>query len=77
LGLLEEEKFRHASVALAKAIASRASGRAMGIAGGGETLYAIDLSKMGKYFDFISTGGGAMLTFLEGTTLSGLKPLIC
>jgi len=76
MGLLEKAQFRHGSVTLAKIIASRASGRALGIAGGGETLYAIDLSKMGKYFDFVSTGGGAMLTYLEGTSLAGLKPLI-
>jgi len=76
LGLFEVPMFSHGTLALAKLIGARASGRALGIAGGGETLLAIHMSKMGRYYDFISTGGGAMLEFLEGKNLPGIKALI-
>lgn len=76
LGLFEEKSFSHGTMALAKIIAARASGRAMGIAGGGETLSAIEKTNMGKYFDFLSTGGGAMLEFLSGKDLPGVKALM-
>jgi phosphoglycerate kinase len=46
------------------------------IAGGGETIAVIDRLKLSKKFNFISTGGGSMLEFLEGKTLAGIKPLI-
>jgi len=75
MGFVEIPRFSHGTLALAKLIGARASGRAVGIAGGGETLYAIHLSKMGKYYDFISTGGGAMLEFLEGKKLPGIEVL--
>lgn len=76
MGLFEEKKFRHGTLALAKLIGSRSSGRAVGIAGGGETLLALKMSGMSKYYDFISTGGGAMLEYMEGKILPGIKPLI-
>ena len=75
MGFVEIPRFSHGTLALAKLIGARASGRAVGIAGGGETLYAIHLSKMGRYYDFISTGGGAMLEFLEGKKLPGIDVL--
>jgi len=76
MGFFEEKKFRHGTLVVAKMIGARARGKAVGIAGGGETLYAIDMSKMGRYYDFISSGGGAMLEFMEGKVLPGIKPLI-
>ena len=76
MGLFEQKKFSHGTMVVAKAIGARAKGKAIGIAGGGETLYAIDLAKSGKYYDFISGGGGAMLEFMEGKVLPGIKPLL-
>ncbi|MEK7159808.1 MAG: phosphoglycerate kinase, partial [Patescibacteria group bacterium] len=75
MGLFELPKFSHGTIALAKIIGARSSGRALGIAGGGETLYAIHKSKMAGYYDFISTGGGAMLEFLSGKKLAGIEAL--
>jgi len=76
MGLFEQKKFSHGTMVVAKGIGARARGRAIGIAGGGETLYAIDMAKSGKYYDFISGGGGAMLEFMEGKVLPGIKPLL-
>lgn len=69
MGLLEDKKFRKGSVDLAKVIGKS---KAIKIAGGGETEYAIQLAKQRKKFSFISTGGGAMLELLEGKELPGL-----
>jgi len=76
LGFFEHQRFRHGTLVIANAIGARSKGAATGIAGGGETLFAIDMSKMEKYYDFISSGGGAMLEFMEGKTLAGIKPLL-
>ncbi len=76
LGMYEIEKFSHGTLALGRLFASRSCGRAFGIAGGGETLHALKLTGMGSCVDWISTGGGAMLEFLEGKTLPGLKLLL-
>jgi len=73
LGDIDHKPFAHSSLALAKIIASQASGRAIGIAGGGETLAAIEQTNMEKYFDYLSTAGGALLYFLAGKQLPAIE----
>jgi len=73
MGLIENPKFAHGTLSIAKVVASRASGKAFGLAGGGETVLVIQKTKMMNYFDFISSGGGSMLYFLENEKLPGLK----
>ncbi|MBI5254178.1 phosphoglycerate kinase [Candidatus Falkowbacteria bacterium] len=65
VGYVDYKQFSHGSAMLAKIIGSRASGRAVGIVGGGETLYSVNKSGMAKYFDYISTGGGATLNAIS------------
>ncbi|MBU0668007.1 phosphoglycerate kinase [Patescibacteria group bacterium] len=78
VGLFEKEKFsrgtRHIAVAVAKA--TTISG-AKSIIGGGDTIdainnFGIDLNK----YTHVSTGGGAMLEFLEGTMLPGIEIIL-
>ena len=76
LGLFEVPNFRHGTVIIARLFAIRSGGRAYGVAGGGETLEAIKMSKMGEYIDWVSTGGGAMLAFLGKESLPGLQGLV-
>ncbi len=76
MGLFEVPNFRHGTVIMARLIASRASGHAYGVIGGGETIEALNLSKMAEYMDWVSTGGGAMLAYLGGEKLPGLKGLV-
>ena len=76
MGLFETPSFRQGTVIMARLIASRAGGRAYGVIGGGETIEALNLSKMAEYMDWVSTGGGAMLAYLGGEKLPGLKGII-
>ncbi len=76
LGLFEEHPLAYATVALARLIAARGKGRAFAAVGGGETIAAMELTKMQKYVDWISTGGGAMLSYLSGAKMPGLRKII-
>lgn len=76
LGMFEQEKFKHGTLGVARVMASRSKGEAYGVAGGGETVEALKISKMMGYVDWVSTGGGAMLSYLGGAKMPGLKKLI-
>jgi phosphoglycerate kinase len=76
MGWFEQTQFKHATVALGRVIASRSSGPAFGLVGGGETVEALRLTKMFDDIDWVSTGGGAMLEFLSGTKLPGLAGIV-
>lgn len=76
LGRFEEPSFKHGTLAIATLIAARSSGRAYGVVGGGETIEALKLTKMTKYVDWVSTAGGAMLTYLGGGQMPGLNKII-
>lgn len=76
VGHFEVKQFSHGTYALARLFASRCRGAAFGVAGGGETLEAINTLGMQKFIDHISTGGGALLDFLAGKPLPGLVPLL-
>lgn len=73
MGQFEDERFRKGSVVIARTIAARAGGRAFGVAGGGETIEALNLSGLAQYMDWVSTGGGAMLAYLSGEAMPGLN----
>ncbi|MFA5128772.1 MAG: phosphoglycerate kinase [Patescibacteria group bacterium] len=76
MGYFEISKYSHGSVALGRLIAARSKGKVFGVVGGGETIEAIEKTGMSEYIDHVSTGGGAMLEFLEGKILPGVKPLL-
>lgn len=73
MGFFELKDFRHGTLAIARLIAARSKGKAFGVVGGGETVEALKMSKMLVYVDWVSTGGGAMLSFLGGEKMPGLK----
>jgi len=76
LGMFEEDKFKHGTLAIGRIIAARSRGQAFGVAGGGETVEALKMTKMMEYLDWVSTGGGAMLAFLGGEKMPGLAGII-
>lgn len=73
LGLFEEPPFEKGTFLTAENISNNKN--AFKIAGGGDTLFAISKFGMADSFDHLSTGGGAMLSFLSGQTLPGLEAL--
>jgi phosphoglycerate kinase len=73
MGFIEKKKFSYGSLAVAKAIAANL--KAFSIVGGGETVMFLKKYGLDKKFSFISTGGGALLEFLEGRKLPGIVAL--
>lgn len=73
IGKFEDEGHRQGTQRILNAIVES---DAFKIAGGGDTEGAIALFKLGDKFDWISTGGGAMLEFLAKGTLPGLAALL-
>ncbi|MBI2064356.1 MAG: phosphoglycerate kinase [Candidatus Yanofskybacteria bacterium] len=72
MGLFENDKFAEGTRAVAQAMTDSSANKIMG---GGDTILAIDKFGLGDRFNFISTGGGAMLAFLAGEKLPGLEAL--
>ena len=72
VGVFEFDAFGHGTEALVKAIAAS---NAFSIAGGGDTLAAIDKYGVVDQVSYISTGGGAFLEFLEGKELPAVAAL--
>ena len=72
LGLFEKEPFAKGTRTIAEAIANS---EAYSIAGGGETVAAINRFGIGGKIDYISTAGGAFLEFLEGKALPAVAAL--
>jgi len=72
VGVFEVDKFGHGTEVLSKAIADSA---AFSIAGGGDTLAAIDKYGVSDKISYISTGGGAFLEFVEGKKLPAVVAL--
>jgi phosphoglycerate kinase len=72
VGVFEFEQFGNGTKAIADAIANS---DAFSIAGGGDTLAAIDQYGIADKISYISTGGGAFLEFLEGKTLPAVAVL--
>lgn len=72
VGAFEIEEFAEGTKAIAKAIADS---KAFKVAGGGDTLAAIEKYHIADKIDYISTGGGAFLTVLEGKKLPVIAAL--
>jgi phosphoglycerate kinase len=72
VGVFEFDAFAHGTEVLARAIAASP---AFSIAGGGDTLAAVDKYGIAGDISYISTGGGAFLEFLEGKELPAVAAL--
>ena len=72
LGVFEFEQFSYGTEVLARAIATSDG---FSIAGGGDTLAAVDKYEIADKVSYISTGGGAFLEFLEGKELPSVSIL--
>ena len=72
VGVFEVDRFGQGTKQITLAIASSS---AFSVAGGGDTLAAIDKYEANKGISYISTGGGAFLEFVEGKTLPAVDAL--
>ena len=72
VGVFEKEQFAGGTKGLAEAIAASS---AFSIAGGGDTLAAIEKFDIASDLSYISTGGGAFLEFVEGKELPAVQAL--
>jgi phosphoglycerate kinase len=76
LGVFEMPPFDRATVAAARAAARLTqSGALVAVAGGGDTVSALNHAGVANDFTFVSTAGGAFLEWMEGKTLPGVAAL--
>jgi phosphoglycerate kinase len=77
LGAFEIAPFDAATVAAARHAAERTkAGLLTSVAGGGDTVAALNQAGVGEDFTYISTAGGAFLEWMEGKTLPGVAALV-
>ena len=72
LGVFEMEAFAKGTMTVANTVAEASEKGAFSLIGGGDSVSAINASGQADKVSFISTGGGAMLEFLEGKELPGI-----
>ena len=75
MGVFEMEKFSKGTVAVAKAIASATSKGAFSLIGGGDSVAAVNKYGLADKVSYVSTGGGAMLEYMEGKKLPGITAI--
>jgi phosphoglycerate kinase len=73
MGVFEMAKFANGTSAIAKAIASATAKGAFSLVGGGDSVSAVNKNKLSDQISYVSTGGGAMLEYIEGKELPGIK----
>jgi len=75
MGVFEMPNFSAGTVAIAQALARATAAGASSVVGGGDSVAAITQAGLADQVSHVSTGGGAMLEFLEGKTLPGVDVL--
>ncbi len=74
-GLIEDPRYAFGSKGIAHIFGARSKGFAYGVVGGGETIEVINMAHVTNFVDHVSMGGGAMLDYLAGKKLPGIKVL--
>lgn len=75
MGVFEMDKFSAGTSAIAKAVADATARGAFSLIGGGDSVAAINKNKLADRVSYVSTGGGAMLEYIEGKELPGIKAI--
>ncbi|MGA7675080.1 MAG: phosphoglycerate kinase [Rhizomicrobium sp.] len=77
LGAFETPPFDKGTVAAAKLVAARTkAGQLLSVAGGGDTVSALNKAGVADDFSYVSTAGGAFLEWMEGLELPGVEALM-
>ena len=75
MGVFEMENFQQGTKDVANAIVAATEKGAFSLIGGGDSVAAINLFSLADKVSYVSTGGGAMLEYLEGIELPGIKAI--
>jgi phosphoglycerate kinase len=75
MGVFEMEKFSKGTTAVAKAIAAATAKGAYSLIGGGDSVAAVNKYGLADKVTYVSTGGGAMLEYMEGKKLPGITAI--
>jgi len=75
MGVFEFEKFSAGTSAIAQAVAAATAKGAFSLIGGGDSVAAINKNKLADKVSYVSTGGGAMLEYMEGKVLPGIAAI--
>ncbi len=76
MGVFEMSNFEKGTKTVAKAIAEATSNGAFSLVGGGDSVAAVNQFNLADKMSHVSTGGGAMLEYLEGKTLPGIAAIL-
>ena len=76
MGVFEMENFQKGTVSVANSIVEATSNGAFSLIGGGDSVAAINKFNLADKVSYVSTGGGAMLEYLEGKELPGIKAIL-
>jgi phosphoglycerate kinase len=75
MGVFEMESFQQGTIDVANAIVKATENGAFSLIGGGDSVAAINKFNLADKVSYVSTGGGAMLEYLEGIDLPGIKAI--
>ena len=75
MGVFEMEKFAKGTTAVAMAVARATQKGAFSLIGGGDSVAAINKNGLADKVSYVSTGGGAMLEYMEGKKLPGITAI--
>lgn len=76
MGVFEMSNFEKGTKTVAEAIAEATSNGAFSLVGGGDSVAAVNQFNLAEKMSHVSTGGGAMLEYLEGKTLPGIAAIL-
>ena len=76
MGVFEIEAFANGTKSIATAVAVATEKGAFSLVGGGDSVAAVKSMNLADKVSYVSTGGGAMLEFLEGKTLPGVAAIL-
>jgi phosphoglycerate kinase len=75
MGVFEMPNFQKGTVSIAQAIAESTAKGCFSLVGGGDSVAAVNKFGLADKVSYVSTGGGAMLEYIEGKTLPGIKAI--
>jgi phosphoglycerate kinase len=75
MGVFEMDNFEEGTKFIANAVAKATANGAFSLIGGGDSVAAINKYNLADKVSYVSTGGGAMLEYIEGKELPGIKAI--